>query len=768
NYTGATTVNAGTLSIGGTLGSSGDPAGAITASGGTLNVNGAAIYAPSLTQNSNGGNVFLFSSGTISLSGALGVNADNDDSDGVVSLAGGTLAAASATIGRDGDNLGSTAPTAGSTTDGLYVDGATVAIATTLGVGYFNGAENSSGQMRIDAGSVTVGGITTVSNDAGSRFSLLDLNGGAFTDNDPSGTGIMVGGSADASLDAELLVRGTATLNTPAITLGNASDTGGLLEFMDIGGTTYLGAGGIASTAPSNTTVTIALGSSAVATAPVLAASANWSSSRPMTLTNSSAGTAVTFQAANASSTSENITLSGVLSGTGGLTKSGAGTLTLSGANTYTGTTTVSAGTLNVTGSLAGASLTVQSGAILSGNGSIAAPLAVQSGGGLLLNSSGNPVVTGNVTFSGSVVVTAAPNLPVGNYTLLTYTGALSGSPAFSYVPPSGASQAANFSTATSGVVTVTVFGPPSAPTGLTATAGNGNVTLNWTASSGATGYTVQRSTTSGGGYTTLATGVTSSTYKDTTAVNGTTYYYVVVATNTAGSSDTSAQASSTPLPPPPATPTGLTATAGNGNVTLNWTAVSGAASYLVQRSTTSGSGYLTVNGAVATNSYTDLGLVNGTTYYYVVAASNAGGTSANSTEVSATPAETFSQWTNATFPGQTNPAVTGPTANPSGDGIPNLLKYFFGLDPAVNAGSPPVTSAPDNSGNLVLSFRLSKNLTGVIYQIQSSPDMMNWSNTGIQGVEVSDQGTYYQMQAAVPMGANPQLYLRVSVSQSP
>ena len=137
--------------------------------------------------------------------------------------------------------------------DSLYVDGATVTIATTLSVGYFNGAENSSGQMRVDAGSVTVGGITTIANDAGSRFSLLDINGGTFTDNDTSGTGILVGGAADASLDAELLVRGTATLNTPAITLGNGSDTGGLLEFMALGGTTYLGAGGIASTAPVST-----------------------------------------------------------------------------------------------------------------------------------------------------------------------------------------------------------------------------------------------------------------------------------------------------------------------------------------------------------------------------------------------------------------------------------------------------------------------------------------------------------------------------------
>jgi fibronectin type 3 domain-containing protein len=308
---------------------------------------------------------------------------------------------------------------------------------------------------------------------------------------------------------------------------------------------------------------------------------------------------------------------------------------------------------------------------------------------------------------------------------------------------------------------------PLAAPTGLTATPGNGNVTLNWTASTGASGYTVERSTTNGIGYTAIATNVSATSYKDTTATNGTTYYYIVVATNASGTSGTSAQASGTPEPPAPAAPTGLAAVSGNGTVALSWTASSGATSYVVERSTISGSGYAVIAGSVTTNSFTDTGLTNGDTYYYVVAAANAGGTSTNSAEVSATPAQTFAQWANAAFPGQTDPAVIGPTANPSGDGIPNLLKYFFGLNPATVAGNPPVKSSADNSGDVVLTFRVAKNITGITYQIQQSTNMTSWSNLGQQGSEVSDQGTYYLMQAVVPMGSNPNLYLRVTVSQS-
>jgi hypothetical protein len=86
-----------------------------------------------------------------------------------------------------------------------------------------------------------------------------------------------------------------------------------------------------------------------------------------------------------------------------------------------------------------------------------------------------------------------------------------------------------------------------------------------------------------------------------------------------------------------PPVPTGLVAAAASAQVSLSWTASSGATAYDVKRSTTSGGPYTQV-GNPSTTSFTDTGLTNGTKYFYVVAAVNSAGASANSAEVNATP----------------------------------------------------------------------------------------------------------------------------------
>ena len=90
----------------------------------------------------------------------------------------------------------------------------------------------------------------------------------------------------------------------------------------------------------------------------------------------------------------------------------------------------------------------------------------------------------------------------------------------------------------------------PAAPAAFLAAPGENAVSLRWQPSFGATSYTIKRATTSGGTYSTVASGVTASSYTDKTVTNGTTYYYVVTAINSAGTSGNSPEDSATPIRP--------------------------------------------------------------------------------------------------------------------------------------------------------------------------------------------------------------------------
>ncbi|MGO8670645.1 MAG: fibronectin type III domain-containing protein [Capsulimonadaceae bacterium] len=178
----------------------------------------------------------------------------------------------------------------------------------------------------------------------------------------------------------------------------------------------------------------------------------------------------------------------------------------------------------------------------------------------------------------------------------------------------------------------------PASPTGLTAAAGNTQVSLTWTAVTVATSYNVYRATSSGAEGTTAVGSSTTTTYTDLGLTNGVTYFYTVAAVDAGGTSPQSNEASATPVVPLPAAPTGLAASAGNTEVSLAWTASTGATSYNVYRATATGAEGTTPVGVATTSSYTDTGLTNSVAYFYTVAAVNSGGTSPQSTEASATP----------------------------------------------------------------------------------------------------------------------------------
>lgn len=103
----------------------------------------------------------------------------------------------------------------------------------------------------------------------------------------------------------------------------------------------------------------------------------------------------------------------------------------------------------------------------------------------------------------------------------------------------------------------------------------------------------------------------------------------------------------------PPAAPGGLQVTnEGSGQVSLSWNAVAGAAGYAIYRSPLSGGGWVKVNNTPVTGtSFTDSGLRNAQTYYYIVKALDAAGNSSKaSNEASALPHYELG-WANLQWP---------------------------------------------------------------------------------------------------------------------
>ena len=277
------------------------------------------------------------------------------------------------------------------------------------------------------------------------------------------------------------------------------------------------------------------------------------------------------------------------------LIKANASTWTLYGSNSYSGSTTVTGGAL------------VLKQPCLSDT----AQLAIAGSGTLQLDH-------GTADLVGSLVL-GGTTMPNGVYDISNSSGRITGS----------------------GQIQV---GPLAAPSGTAAAAGNGQATLNWTPTNGATSYNIQRATTNGGPYTPIASSTTAS-YTDTGLTNGTVYYYVISAVNSNGEGANSAQISVTPQVPAPAAPAGLIVTASNGQVFLSWTASSGAAGYKVKRSLTGSGTFSTLATTVSGVTYADPVIVGAplflqdTLYYYAVSAYNAGGESSNATPVAVLPA---------------------------------------------------------------------------------------------------------------------------------
>jgi hypothetical protein len=190
-------------------------------------------------------------------------------------------------------------------------------------------------------------------------------------------------------------------------------------------------------------------------------------------------------------------------------------------------------------------------------------------------------------------------------------------------------------------LITDMLVSPPGKPA-PSITPGAGQVLLRWAAVDNATQYRVYRATSDNVSrswwidYVTVA----QTSWADTSVADGTTYYYVVTASNSGAGAD-SALVSARPKAAGVGVPSGVTATPGDGMITVEWSPVSGATGYAVYWSASSTVSVSTGTKISCDNATTHAdvgGLTNGTPYYFIVTAVKAGVESVPSAMVSAAP----------------------------------------------------------------------------------------------------------------------------------
>ncbi len=183
---------------------------------------------------------------------------------------------------------------------------------------------------------------------------------------------------------------------------------------------------------------------------------------------------------------------------------------------------------------------------------------------------------------------------------------------------------------------------PPSAPGAATVTAAESQLSLSWSGISDATYYEVWYNTVNNSATSTQSGGnISTTSYTIPGLTNGTLYYVWLKAKNTVGSSSFGSVASGTPVLPlsPPNAPGMASITAGNTQLSLSWSAVSGATYYTVWYNTADDSSTATQKGGdISSRNYTITGLSNGTLYYVWIKAKNSAGTSGFGTVASGTP----------------------------------------------------------------------------------------------------------------------------------
>ncbi|WP_052572787.1 autotransporter-associated beta strand repeat-containing protein [Haloferula sp. BvORR071] len=481
DYTGATTINGGVLAVS-SLGDAGTPSsiGAASVGASNLVINGGTLRLTGLQTNTNRSLTLGSSGGTFDIavaSSSMQISGTATGTGKLTKTGPGTLI-----LAKNNTYSGGTLISSGT----IYLAGSTA-----------NSSALGTGSVTLSSGTLTMADVQASETAAWNLIVPTGASGRLNADGRCSLTGSLTGG-------------GTFDYYTPYVRTdlkGNWSAFSGRINVlgggdggeMRISNTFGYGAAAISAGADCYIYYNVSSSSPTLDIGELSGGASSGLGGGP------TAGRTVTWRVGgkNTDATFEGAIVNGT--GTTAVTKIGSGTWTLAGASTHTGATTVSAGSLRLNGSITGSAVTVQSGAAIGGSGTIAANLSLQAGA-IIEHDSTPLAVTGNLSFGATAVLRPAAgyNPVAGTYTVLSYTGTLSGTPAFTWLAPQGSTLVATFSTMTPGVVTMTLAQQP-----------GGSGDLTWTGSVNSQWNTSTANWTNGSAPASFLTGATASFTQD-------------------------------------------------------------------------------------------------------------------------------------------------------------------------------------------------------------------------------------------------------------
>jgi titin len=245
----------------------------------------------------------------------------------------------------------------------------------------------------------------------------------------------------------------------------------------------------------------------------------------------------------------------------------------------------------------------------------------------------------------------------------------------------------------------VTPFTVPAATTRPTGTPGNTQVSLSWSTPSsngGAviTDYVIEHSSNAGATWTTFDDGISTDTTRTITGLtNGTAYLFRVSSKNAAGSSPTSPASLAITPRTVPGMPTALQGTPGIGSITLAWTAPldnggNAISDYVILISSNGGTTFTPhPHTKSATTGIVVSGLLNGTEYFFKVAARNDAGDSLPTDAI-------------------------GPISPRTAPSMPLKLTGAYGNSQVVLTWDPPSSDGGDQITDYVVQWALSSAAT--------------------------------------------------------